>query len=497
MKLFTRIRKAVLYSLLFGAVFSTALASPLNHNGIPVTTSSQQAFDYFVVAQDLLDQGKYVAAHKLFDQALSHDPNFTMAWIGYANSASSSNEFKQGIDTAEIFLPKANEAERLIHRISKTFLSKDLENRVALSKKLVELYPNSPRSWLIRANALGNVNNQVAERKAFSHAIKLDKTYTPAYTQMGFSYIFSEPKNFKKGEKYMMQATQLNPGRDVAHINLGDAHRAIQMLKKASQDYQTAALINPNSAVAFVKKGHVDSFRGDFTAAAAAYKQALNVSDDINRPYYANYKTFIKLHQSQPKVAIQQLTTVIKNIDLMTLSEHQKNSAKLFALTNQVTIALHHNYLDQAKSILDQRDNLMREVSGNLKDKDFTRNQEADIAFWRGQLAARQGDLKMARQFAMENKKWVADNNSPRKMEKYHELEGLVNLLSEKFDQAKIHYTKANQNDIYVKYHLAMVMELSGDKKGAKAIFKEVSEFNFNSVEFALIRREAINRAGI
>ena len=81
---------------------------------------------------------------------------------------------------------------------------------------------------------------------------------------MGISYIFDRPVDFVKGESFMLKASQLDPTNDYAHINLGDAHSAIQSLDKASNDYETASLINPNNAVAFVKKGHVDSFIGDF-----------------------------------------------------------------------------------------------------------------------------------------------------------------------------------------------------------------------------------------
>ncbi len=295
----------------------------------------------------------------------------------------------------------------------------------------------------------------------------------------------------------MLKASQLNPSSESAHINLGDAHRAIQALSKASNDYETASLINPNSAVAFVKKGHVDSFIGDFQAAKKAYQQALQVSDNINRPYYANYEAFIHLHASRPQTTIDNLKVVIEDIDKMDLAEDQKNSAKLFALTNQATIALHHSLIDEAKTILKQRETLVRKISVSLNDKDFTRNQEADIAFWKGQLAVRMGDFKTAHQFADENSQLVKENNSPRKMERYHELEGLISLLSEKFDTAKLHYSKADKNSVYVKYHLALVTELSGDKKNAKRMFKEVAQFNFNSVEFALVRKDAINRSSI
>lgn len=497
MKSFSRITRTFIFGLLFCLIPTVAQTKAKIHQGLPITTHSQQAYDYFIIGQKLLDQGDFIAAHKIFKKALDHDPSFSAGWLGFANTASSAKEFQQGLDRAGMNIKNSSDAEKVQFEIAKTYLNSDLENRVKLSKQLVDNYPNSPRAWLINGDALGNMNHQNEQRKSYTKSIHLDESFTPAYTQMGFSYIFNRPVDFVKGESFMLKASRLDPASESAHVNLGDAHRAIQSLGKASNDYETASLINPNSAVAFVKKGHVDSFLGDFESAKKAYQQALKVSDDISRPYYANYETFIDIHASRPQKAIDNLNVVITDIDKMDLADHQKNSAKLFALTNQVTIALHHSLVDQAKTILGKRESLVRKISASLNDKDFTRNQDADIAFWKGQLAVRMGDFKTAHQYADENSKLVKDNNSPRKMERYHELEGLISLLSEKFDTAKLHYSKADKNSVYVKYHLALVTELSGDKKNAKRMFKEVAQYNFNSVEFALVRKDAISRSDI
>jgi len=497
MKYLSRIKLTFLTALVFGLMLNTAAGSPKTFHGIPVTTKSQEAFDYFVIGQALLDQGKNVEAQKLFKRALDKDPNFSYAWLGFANSATSAEEYEEGIDNAGLFVEKASKGEQLLHKIGKTFLNSDLESRLELAESLTETYPESPRAWLVYGNAKGAVNDQKEQRQAFKRAIELNKEFSPAYTQMGFSYIFQQPKDFQKGESYMLEASKLNPWSDQVYINLGDAHRAIQKLERASDDYDKASLINSNNAVAFVKKGHVDSFLGKFADAKKAYEQGLEVSETVNRPYYANYKTFIGLHESKPSVTLAELDKVIANIDKLNLADHQKDSAKMFALTNQVTIALHHKMVDKAKTILEKRETLMRKISKNINDKDFARNQEADIAFWRGQLHARMGDFKTAQEFANKNSNLVKDTKSPRKMEQYHELSGLIALLSEKFGDAKDSYAKADQNSIYVKYHLALAMEYSGDNKSASKLFKEVAEYNFNSVEFALVRKDAMSRASI
>ncbi len=49
---------------------------------------------------------------------------------------------------------------------------------------------------------------------------------------------------------------------------------------------------------------------------------------------------------------------------------------------------------------------------------------------------------------------------------------------------------------MYIRYHLALAEEGAGNSAEAKKLFREVSEWNFNSVGFALVREDAAAKAG-
>jgi hypothetical protein len=49
---------------------------------------------------------------------------------------------------------------------------------------------------------------------------------------------------------------------------------------------------------------------------------------------------------------------------------------------------------------------------------------------------------------------------------------------------------------MYTKYHLALALQGAGQADEARKIFKEVGSWNFNSAGFALIRKDALARAG-
>jgi tetratricopeptide (TPR) repeat protein len=138
----------------------------------------------------------------------------------------------------------------------------------------------------------------------------------------------------------------------------------------------------------------------------------------------------------------------------------------------------------------------MRAEAQRVGDSTYARQQDAQILLWEGQLAARKGDFAAATNKAEEYKKLVDADRNPRKLEPYHGLLGLTELRRNNYQAAVEHYRQANLNDEYTRYHLALALEGAGQTDEAKRIFQEVSNFNFNSVGFALVRADAQKRAG-
>jgi tetratricopeptide (TPR) repeat protein len=73
---------------------------------------------------------------------------------------------------------------------------------------------------------------------------------------------------------------------------------------------------------------------------------------------------------------------------------------------------------------------------------------------------------------------------------------GYINMKEKKYADAAGHFEKANPNDIYVKYWLAMANEAAGNKDKANSLFKEIAAYNFNDVGNALIRNEVKKKLG-
>jgi tetratricopeptide (TPR) repeat protein len=180
----------------------------------------------------------------------------------------------------------------------------------------------------------------------------------------------------------------------------------------------------------------------------------------------------------------------------MDVQADQRNGAKVFALTNAAQIALHTGLYDDASRVIGKLAATLRANAKIVGTEEFSAIQEAQIAYQEGQLAARKGDYAQAMSLAKKNSDLVAKQQNPRKMENFHDLVGLINLSQKKYGEAVAEYRKADLTNMYTKYHLALALQGAGQADEARKIFKEVGSWNFNSAGFALIRKDALARAG-
>ena len=74
------------------------------------------------------------------------------------------------------------------------------------------------------------------------------------------TYLFFDPKDFKKAEKNGLKAVKLAPSSPGIEIALGDCYRVEKELEKARDCNSKAIILDPNSPDAYYKKGNASTF---------------------------------------------------------------------------------------------------------------------------------------------------------------------------------------------------------------------------------------------
>ena len=326
--------------------------------------------------------------------------------------------------------------------------------------------------------------------------IELAPWFSPAPFALGASYLFNEPKDFAKAEKYYRQAISVAPGNDMYYWSLGDVYRGSNKLEDARRYYKLALQLDPKDPTAPVKLGHVNSFLGSFDEARQDYDRGIEASGPATAGFLAPFKSLTWVYAGEPAKAIQSLEKLVADIDGFGAGKDQVLNAKVFALTSAATIAMFSGMNDDAQRLLAVRTALMRENAKLVGAEAFSNIQETQIAFFDGQLAAWKGDYSAAAKLARKTAALVAGQNNPRKMEPYHELLGLIALRQKSYRKAVAELRRADQTQLHNKYLLAQALEATNANDEARRLYREVAENNFNTVDFALLRAEALKKVG-
>ena len=319
---------------------------------IPITTSSAEARLAFGAGQAAQDRGDAAQANELFRTAVAADPNFTYAWVSLSNVAFSTEEFNAALHGGEQGAAKASEGERMLLEFNQLFLSNNFDAQLALAKRLTDRYPNAPRAWLVLAGAQAALKQFDEQRATLAKVIELAPWFSPAPFTLGASYLFNEPRDFPKAEKYYRQAIAVAPANDIYYWSLGDVYRATNKLEDARRYYKLALKLDPNDPTAPVKLGHVDSFLGNFEEARKDYDRGMQAAGGANAAFLAPFKSLTWVYAGEPAKAIQSLEKLVSEIDGFGAGKDQVLNAKIGALTSAAQIAMYIGRNDDAERVL-------------------------------------------------------------------------------------------------------------------------------------------------
>jgi len=462
---------------------------------IPYTTESKVARTLCEEGEYLSDVGRNVQAREKFMAAVAEDPTFVRAHVDQANVAVSYMEFQSCLDMAEVNIDSVSEGERLMVEINRTLLTNDTEQGVQLAIELVHTYSDSARAAVMLGNMQSATGDNEAARDSYSRALEIEPDSPGALMGAAVSYLYRTPKDFAMAEECALKMTAAYPKEAKGYELVGDIKRAQNDLDGALEAYDLATETDPGLAQAQFKKGHVISFLGSYGAALDAFDAAIAVVEPETKATYATYRAFTYLHAGDIDTALDLLDSVADEVEAMGTPVDQVKGQQVFALTSEATAALHAGRYDRAAEVIGRRNQLQMEIADEVGTDDAHRLQKADCRLWDGLLAAYMSDLDAAVEHAERIAVLVEGDDNPRKLEPHHYVMGMAYLKLGDFPKAAMHLRQADyENDMFIRYHLALAEEGAGQAEQAATLFADVAGYNFNSVGFALLRQEAMAR---
>jgi tetratricopeptide (TPR) repeat protein/tRNA A-37 threonylcarbamoyl transferase component Bud32 len=216
---------------------------------IDLTTSSMEAYEYYLRASEAYDNFFYTEARRLAEKAISIDPEFAIAYSLLSQAASLLRDYPardEALKKARTYSARATEKERLfIEARYASVTERDPPKRIRLLEELVRKYPDDKETHYelgLAYTSLGREREAIAE---VEKAISIDPRFASAVNELG--YLYARFGDFSKAARYFERYAELNPG-----------------------------LPNPIDSIA-----EMNMFLGNLDAAVAKYKETLAMKPDF------------------------------------------------------------------------------------------------------------------------------------------------------------------------------------------------------------------------
>lgn len=216
-----------------------------------VTTSSMEAYRYYIEGRENLRKLYYVDARIAFEKAVELDPDFAMAYSGLASSHAILRNIEArdtALKRAKALSPKATEKERL---------------RITLQR--AEKFPKEKGI----SNSLGRYyRGKGAFDKAikeYNKALELDPNYGEVHNELGYLYL--DRGDFSKAVEHLKKYVSLNPGEANPLDSLAEAYFWMGRLDEALKSYKDALAIKPDFDSENFKIGYIHALKEEYSEA--------------------------------------------------------------------------------------------------------------------------------------------------------------------------------------------------------------------------------------
>jgi serine/threonine protein kinase/Tfp pilus assembly protein PilF len=449
------------------------VASDLDKDIGQVTTSSPEAYHFYLEGRKLYSQGQWEQSVALMEKAIALDPGFAMAFRSMAVSyrtMSRPDEMKKYLRKALDLSDRISEREKLLiqgdyYKDSESTYDQAIE----AYEKLVSLYPESAEA------EAGNVNSGIlyAGIEEWDKAIERYEAAIAAGTNFAYTYSNLAIPYMAKGE-YAKAKTVLESGLDkfpenrlMGHFNLGMLYAFQGKFDLALNEADKAAAIDPTYT-----RGRFYHLMWDFVKAEEVYKKWLGFISPGDHLLARQQLEYLYRTQGRFEEAKDQIRLGID------LAEKLKRDTDLVYL--YYFLAYHHLRSGKYGEALEAAERAGTPQQISIVDRIYGLEMK-------GWISAEMGKLAEARNTAEEIKKLVDTSPFKKGIRHHHFLTGMIQLKAKNYSDAVESFKKAisllphpytwDTDDALYMYPLALAYYDSGNMPMARAEFERMVAF--------------------
>jgi len=450
---------------------------------IPVTTVSEEGKTEFLAGRDLFEKLEQRESLTYFENAISKDNEFAMAYYYHALSNPTTKGFFEDLKNAVAFKDKSSQGEKLIILALQAAVDGNQQRQEDYLTQLVDLYPNDER----------------------------------AHGQLGQFYFGQQ--NYQKAVEHLTKATEINQGFSSSYNVLGYSYRNLGNYDEAEKSFVKYIELIPNDPNPYDSYAELLMKLGRYDESIVQYKKALSMDPDFFASHMGVSNNYIYMGEfEKAKENCEACYNIAKNdgerrFALLTLAvanvyEGNTDNAidlmiKRYGLANAIgdpgamatDLAIMGNILFEAGRYEDARDKYIESLaateSSNLSDE--VKDNARRITLYRqGRILLMTGNVEEAKTNAMEFNKQANDANNTGQIWLSHDLNGMIALNEKDYKKAQDEFMNASQQNPYTFYKLALAYAGDDNKEEAKRYAEMSANFNaLTSMNQAFVQKKA------
>ncbi len=259
-------------SLFIFIMFSMASFTGCGKEEARLSTSSAEAVAAYNEGVRLTNNFYYAEAHNMFENAISYDSAFALAWARLAviefNTQNETKAYEHVARALELSAG-ATLREQLFVRMWERQIHFASKEAAVIADSLIEMNPDDPEPYVFRGQLFELEHNLDAAVKLYRKAGALDTLYAPAAMTLGYAY--SALNEQEKALGYMERYIRLVPGAADPRASYADLLLRVGRYDDALEQYRQSLQLKPDYWYAINQIGNVYRILGRLNEAGKQF----------------------------------------------------------------------------------------------------------------------------------------------------------------------------------------------------------------------------------
>jgi len=474
--------KSLLVITVMMAFGSTLLAQ----NEVPITTNSKEALQAFIDGRNYTENLEFDKANQFFDQAISLDPDFALAYLYDAQTLNSLSVSRKNLNKALSLVDKVSPGEAALIQYFGAQANSDVNEMQSALDKLLKSHPNDKRVQVLAGRYFYGQSDYEPAIEHFQKAVAIDKNYAPAYNMLGYSEMAKE--DYSAAEKAFQSYIRLIPDNPNPYDSYGELLLKEGKFDASIHQYESAIGKDPHFTSAYLGIAANYIYKGDAASAMSYYQQLYDHTQDIDRKLAATYwKAVAYVHMNDVDEAIRTFDQYERIAD----ADNREN------LVIQAKFAAGLLYRDTSNP--EHGVKLINTGMNMIQQSDLPESVKENLSFYG--MANRIAIFGAMRKYDLAGydinrcEKMLKKSQNPFQSKYFAGVMGYYEYQQNNYDKALEYYLKADIEDPLNLYYRGLIYEHKGDFKFAEAMYSKVASWNQNGIAYATIRNKAIMKS--